>query len=97
MIIAKNDEGILADGQKIPMYKEDNYYYGDLFFEYEGFYVYSIEVDTGHGKLSSYEQTIQVLDQQEIVEDHEENMLSAPSVLPALLLIGLIAFSRKRD
>ena len=71
MIIAKTAEGVLADGQKIPMYKEGNYYYGDLFFEHEGFYVYSIEVDTGHGKLSSYEQTIMVSAQQEIVESGE--------------------------
>ena len=97
MIIAKNDEGVLAGGQKIPMYKEGNYYYGDLFFEYEGSYVYSIEVDTGHGKLSSYEQTIQVSIQQEIVEDNEGNMLSSPGILSVLLLVCVIALSRRRN
>ena len=95
MIIAKTAEGVLADGQKIPMYKEGNYYYGDLFFEHEGFYVYSIEVDTGHGKLSSYEQTIMVSAQQEIVENSEENMLSGPGVLPILFLICFIALRRR--
>ena len=72
-------------------------YYGDLFFEYEGSYVYSIEVDTGHGKLSSYEQMIQVSIQQEIVEDSEESMLSSPGLLPVLLLVCLIALSRRRN
>jgi len=96
MIIAKTAEGVLADGQKIPMYKEGNYYYGDLFFEHEGFYVYSIEVDTGHGKLSSYEQTIMVSAQQEIVESAEENMLSGPGLLPLLFMICFMAL-RRRD
>ena len=95
MIIAKTAEGVLADGQKIPMYKEGNYYYGDLFFEHEGFYVYSIEVDTGHGKLSSYEQTIMVSAQQEIVESGEENILSGPGILPLLFLICFIALRRR--
>ncbi len=95
MIVAKTAEGVLADGQKIPMYKEGNYYYGDLFFEHEGFYVYSIEVDTGHGKLSSYEQTIMVSAQQEIVESGEENRLSGPGILPLLFLICFIALRRR--
>ena len=95
MIVAKTTEGVLADGQKIPMYKEGNYYYGDLFFEHEGFYVYSIEVDTGHGKLSSYEQTIMVSAQQEIVESGEENRLSGPGILPLLFLICFIALRRR--
>jgi len=95
MIIAKTAEGVLADGQKIPMYKEGNYYYGDLFFEHEGFYIYSIEVDTGHGKLSSYEQTIMVSAQQEIVESGEENMLIGPGMLPILFLICFIALRRR--
>ena len=95
MIIAKTAEGVLADGQKIPMYKEGNYYYGDLFFEHEGFYVYSIEVDTGHGKLSSYEQTIMVSAQQEIVDSDEENMLSGPGMLSILFLICFIALRRR--
>ena len=95
MIVAKTTEGVLADGQKIPMYKEGNYYYGDLFFEHEGFYIYSIEVDTGHGKLSSYEQTIMVSAQQEIVESGEENRLSGPGILPLLFLICFIALRRR--
>ncbi len=98
MIVAKVDEGVLAEGQKIPMYKEGNYYYGDLFFEFAGSYVYSIEIDTGHGKLTSYEQSIIVSAKQEIIsEEAEENMLSGPGILPALLLISLIAYRRKRD
>jgi len=95
MIIAKTAEGVLADGQKIPMYKEGNYYYGDLFFEHEGFYVYSIEVDTGHGKLSSYEQTIMVSAQQETVESGEENRLNGTGILPLLFLICFIALRRR--
>lgn len=95
MIIAKTAEGVLADGQKIPMYKEGNYYYGDLFFEHEGFYVYSIEVDTGHGKLSSYEQTIMVSAQLEIVESGEENILSGPGILSLLFLICFIVLRRR--
>ncbi|SVD00925.1 uncharacterized protein METZ01_LOCUS353779, partial [marine metagenome] len=79
MIVAKTSEGVLAEGQKIPMYKEGNYYYGDLYFENPGFYVYSIEVDTGHGKLSSYEQNLVVSEKQSVVtEDDDENMLAGP-------------------
>jgi len=52
-------------------------------------------VDTGHGKLSSYEQTIMVSAQQEIVESGEENRLSGPGILPLLFLICFIALRRR--
>ena len=96
VIIAENNEGVLAEGQKIPMYKEGNYYYGDLYFENEGNYVYSIEVDTGHGKLSSYEQNIVVLSQQEILNAvEEEQKIPYPSLITIILLISLITISRR--
>lgn len=97
IIIAEDNEGVLAEGQKITMYKEGNYYYGDLYFENEGNYIYSIEVDTGHGKLSSYEQNIVVLAKQEIIEsDNEDQKIPYPNLISILLLISLIAI-RKRD
>ena len=34
IIVAKVDDDVLAEGQKIPMTKEGNYYIGELFFEY---------------------------------------------------------------
>ena len=99
IIIAENSEGVLAEGQKIPMYEEGNYYYGDLYFENEGDYVYSIEVDTGHGKLTSYEQDIVVLAQQEIVQETEDSgileNLPYPNLVSVLLILSLIAV-RKR-
>ena len=97
VIIAEDNGGVLAEGQRIPMYKEGNYYYGDLYFENEGNYVYSIEVDTGHGKLSSYEQNIVVLAKQEIIEsDNEDQKIPYPNLISIILLISLIAI-RKRD
>ena len=96
MIVAKTSEGVLAEGQKIPMYKEGNYYYGDLYFENPGFYVYSIEVDTGHGKLSSYEQNLVVSEKQSVVtEDDDENMLAGPSILPVIILLCFITLRRR--
>ena len=97
IIIAEDNDGVLAEGQKIPMYKEGNYYYGDLYFENEGNYIYSIEVDTGHGKLSSYEQNIVVLAKQEIIEsDNEDQKIPYLNLISIILLISLIAI-RKRD
>jgi hypothetical protein len=96
MIVAKTNEGVLAEGQKIPMYKEGNYYYGDLYFENPGSYVYSIEVDTGHGKLSSYEQNLVVSEKQSVVtEKDDENMLAGPSMLPVIILLSFIALRRR--
>jgi len=97
MIVAKVDEGVLAEGQKIPMEKEGNYYVGELFFEVEGSYVYSIEVDTGHGKLKSYEQTFIVSEKQVVAStDNEDNMLFSPSTISVIAILSLIAF-RRRD
>ena len=96
MIVAKTNDGVLAEGQKIPMYKEGNYYYGDLYFENPGSYVYSIEVDTGHGKLSSYEQNLVVSEKQSVVtEEDDENMLAGPSMLPVIILLCFIALRRR--
>ena len=96
IIIAENSEGVLAEGQKIPMYEEGNYYYGDLYFENEGDYVYSIEVDTGHGKLTSYEQDIVVLAQQEIVQETEDEKIPYPNLISVLLILSLIAVRKRR-
>ena len=96
VIIAENNEGVLAEGQKIPMYEEGNYYYGDLYFEDEGKYVYSIEVDTGHGKLYSHEQNIVVLSQQEITQVVEDKQtLPYPNLVTIILLISLVTIKRR--
>ena len=96
VIIAENNEGVLAEGQKIPMYEEGNYYYGDLYFENEGKYVYSIEVDTGHGKLYSHEQNIVVLSQQEITQVVEDKQtLPYPNLVTIILLISLVTIKRR--
>lgn len=96
MIVAKTSEGVLAEGQKIPMYKEGNYYYGELYFDNPGTYVYSIEIDTGHGKLSSYEQKIVVSEKQKIVADEDEkNMLSGIGIFPIILILIFVSFRRK--
>ena len=96
IIVAKVDEGVLAEGQKLPMQKEGNYYVGELFFEVEGSYVYSIEVDTGHGKLKSYEQTFIVSEKQVVAStDTEDNMLFSPSTISVIAILSLIAFRRR--
>ena len=87
---------VLAEGQKIPMNKEGNYYVGEIYFENPGLYVYSIEVDTGHGKLSSYEQNIIVSAKQSITkESNNENMLLSPNILAATLMVIFVALRRK--
>ena len=97
IIVAKIDEGLLAEGQKVPMEKEGNYYVGELFFEVEGSYVYSIEVDTGHGKLKSYEQTFIVSEKQIVAStNNEDNMLFGPSTILVIAILSLIAV-RRRD
>ncbi len=96
MIVAKVDGGVLAEGQKVPMAKEGNYYVGELFFEFEGAYVYSIEVDTGHGKLKSYEQTFVVSEKQIVAStDNENNMLFSPSTISVIVILSLIAVRRR--
>ena len=96
MILALIDVDVLAEGQKIPMNKEGNYYVGEIYFENPGLYVYSIEVDTGHGKLSSYEQNIIVSAKQSITkESNNENMLLSPNILAATLMVIFVALRRK--
>ena len=96
IIVAKVDEGVLAEGQKVTMQKEGNYYVGELFFEVEGSYVYSIEVDTGHGKLKSYEQTFIVSEKQVVAStDTEDNMLFSPSTISVIAILSLIALRRR--
>ena len=96
MILAKIDVDVLAEGQKIPMNMEGNYYVGEIYFENPGLYVYSIEVDTGHGKLSSYEQNIIVSAKQSITnEDNDGNMLLSPNILSAVLMLIFVAMRRK--
>ncbi len=97
LIIAKMTEGILAEGQKIPMEKEGNYYTGEIFFENSGVYVYSIEVDTGHGKLKSNEQTLIVSEKQtNIAEEDKESLLPNIGLLPIISILLLIASRRRK-
>ncbi len=96
LVIARVDSEVLAEGQKVPMEIEGNYYYGELFFENPGTYVYSIEIDTGHGKLKSYEQNIIVSEKQSnVVKDEDESALPSLSIGPIVFVIIIIA-SRKR-
>ena len=96
LIVAKTEGEVLSEGQKIPMYSDGKYYYADLFFEFEGSYVYTIEVDTGHGKLSSLEQNIIVSEKEKIVADEsEDNMLSGIGGIPIILTLLFISL-RKR-
>ena len=96
LVIAKVDSDVLAEGQKIPMEIDGNYYYGELFFENPGTYVYSIEIDTGHGTLKSYEQNIIVSEKQnQVVTGEDEGALPGLSMAPIIFIIIIIA-SRKR-
>ncbi len=96
LVIAKVDSEVLAEGQKIPMEIDGNYYYGELFFENPGTYVYSIEIDTGHGTLKSYEQNIIVSEKQnQVVTGEDEGALPGLSMAPIIFIIIIIA-SRKR-
>ena len=96
LVIAKVDSDVLAEGQKIPMEIDGNYYYGELFFENPGTYVYSIEIDTGHGTLKSYEQNIIVSEKQnQVVTEEDEGSLPGLSMAPIIFIIIIIA-SRKR-
>ena len=97
LIIAKMTEGILAEGQKIPMVKEGNYYTGEIFFENSGVYVYSIEVDTGHGKLKSIEQTLIVSEKQTIAaEEDTQSIIPNIGLLPIISILLLIASRRRK-
>ena len=97
IVIAKYDSEVLAEGQKIPMKQEGDYYYGDLFFEDPGTYVYSIEIDTGHGKLKSYEQNILVSEtQNEIVKNDKDNAIPSLNFIAVILIIALIS-AKKRN
>ena len=96
LVIAKVDSDVLAEGQKIPMEEKGNYYYGELFFENSGTYVYSIEIDTGHGKLKSYEQNIIVSEkQEENVPNEDESALPSLSFGPIIFIIIVIAARKK--
>ena len=97
IIVAKVDDDVLAEGQKIPMTKDGNYYIGELFFEYPGSYVYSIEVDTGHGKLTSYEQNIIVSEEQIVTPTGEEaNPLFSPGIIPIIFILIMTAFRKRK-
>ena len=90
------DSDVLAEGQKIPMEEKGSYYYGELFFENSGTYVYSIEIDTGHGKLKSYEQNIIVSEKQnENVPNEDESALPSLSFGPIVFIIIIIAARKK--
>jgi len=96
LIIAKMAEGVLAEGQKIPMKREGNYYTGEIFFENSGVYVYSIEVDTGHGKLKSVEQTIIVSEKQTMVIEEEGDSIPSLGFLPLISILLLIVSRRRK-
>ena len=96
LVIAKVDSDVLAEGQKIPMEEKGSYYYAELFFENAGTYVYSIEIDTGHGKLKSYEQNIVVSERQdETVQNEGESALPSLSFGPIIFTIIFIAARKK--
>ena len=96
LVIAKVESDVLAEGQKIPMKLDGNYYYGELFFESPGTYVYSIEIDTGHGKLKSYEQNIIVSQKQsDVVSESDETALPSLNIISIIFVI-IILSSRKR-
>ena len=96
LVIAKVDSDVLAEGQKIPMEEKGSYYYGELFFENAGTYVYSIEIDTGHGKLKSYEQNIIVSEmQQEKTTNEDGSALPSLSFGPVIFIIIVIAARKK--
>ena len=96
LVIAKVDSDVLAEGQKIPMEEKGSYYYGELFFENAGTYVYSIEIDTGHGKLKSYEQNIIVSEkQQEKTTNEDGSALPSLSFGPIIFIIIIIAARKK--
>ena len=96
LIIAKMAEGVLAEGQKIPMKREGNYYTGEIFFENSGVYVYSIEVDTGHGKLKSVEQTIIVSEKQTMVTEEDGDSIPSLGFLPLISILLLIVSRRRK-
>jgi len=96
LVIAKVDSDVLAEGQKIPMKQSGNYYYGELFFENPGTYVYSIEVDTGHGKLKSYEQNIIVSEAHtKMASNDDDSALPGLNFFSIILLIIVIAIKKK--
>ncbi len=96
LVIAKVDSDVLAEGQKIPMEEKGSYYYGELFFENAGTYVYSIEIDTGHGRLKSYEQNIIVSEkQEEKVQKEDGGALPSLSFGPIIFIIMVIAARKK--
>tara|TARA_Y100001970_G_scaffold22993_1_gene26828 strand:+ start:2883 stop:5183 length:2301 start_codon:yes stop_codon:yes gene_type:complete len=96
LVVAKFEDDILSEGQKLTMEVEGNYHIRDLYFEEAGTYVYSIEIDTGHGTLKSYEQNIIVSEKQtEAVQVEEESTLPGLSMGPIIFIIIIIA-SRKR-
>ncbi len=76
---------------------EGNYHVRELYFEEPGTYVYSIEIDTGHGILKSYEQNIIVSEKQtEKAANEEKNSLASIGILPIIFVI-IIIVSRKRQ
>ena len=96
IVVAKFEDDILSEGQKLPMEVEGNYHIRDLYFEESGTYVYSIEIDTGHGTLKSYEQNIIVSEKQtEVVAEEDGGALTGLSMAPIIFIIIIIA-TRKR-
>ena len=95
VVIAKYIDGVCSDGLRIPMYKEGDYYYSDLYFEESGVYLYSIEVDTGHGRLSSAGENIIVGETQKIItEENEDEKLISPSI--SLIILSLLFVANRR-
>ena len=98
IIIAKTteEEGILSEGQRLDMFLDGNYYYADIYFEEAGSYVYSVEIDTGNGKIKDDEQIIFVSEKQEIVNvDDSNKLLFGLNFLATLCLIIIVAVRKK--
>ena len=96
LVVAKFEDSILSEGQKLPMQAEGNYHVRDLYFEDAGTYVYSIEIDTGHGTLKSYEQNIIVSEKQtEVIQNEEKSRLPSVGILPLIFLIIIVVSRRK--
>ena len=54
-------------------------------------------MDTGHGKLTSYENNIIVSEKQVVTSSGDnDNALVGPNILPILLILVIVAFCRKK-
>ena len=53
-------------------------------------------MDTGHGKLTSYESNIVVSEKQVVTSSSDnDNALMGPNIIPIVLILVIVAFRRK--